>query len=116
MIGSTGQKDRSSNELVLSVAPTVTIAPTAAAVGNVTLTVTTVPQISLTQRASLLFNDAEVLPQARAQATDPFIFDLGAVKAGDYVVRLRVDGVDSIPVDRKSSVLEFDTNQTLKVS
>jgi hypothetical protein len=111
-----GEHDRFSNELVLSLAPAITISPTSATAGNITLTVTTVPQILLTQRASLLFRNGEILPQARAQATDPLIFKLTAVTANDYVVRLRVDGVDSIPINRSSQVAEFDANQTLKAS
>src|SRR4030095_3796619 len=111
-----GEHDRLSNELVLSLAPTITISPTSAAAGNITLTINTLPQILLTQRVSLLFRNGEILPKARAQATDPLIFDLSAVPANDYVVRLRVDGVDSIPINRSSQIAEFDAAQTLKAS
>ena len=117
IVSRTNERDRFSNEVILAVAPTITISPTSAlAAGAITLTVTTVPQIALTPRASLLFNNKEVTPEPRAAAADPFVFKLGIVPAGDYVVRLRVDGVDSIPIDRTSQIPAFDPNQTLKVT
>lgn len=111
-----GETDRFSNELILTVAPTISLPVTAAAAGPISLTVNTAPAILLTQRTSLIFNNQEVLPETRALPTDPFVFQLTNVQAGNYVVRLRVDGIDSMPVDRTSQIPAFDPNQTLKVT
>jgi hypothetical protein len=116
IISPAGERDRFSNELVFSLAPAITIAPTSAAAGDITMTVTTAPQIRKEQSVSLLFGDQQIQHDALTAATDTVTFDLKAVKAGNYVVRLRVDGVDSIPVDRASQIPRFADGQTLKVT
>lgn len=109
-------RDRVSNELVFPLALAITIAPTSATAGDITLTVTTAPQIRKEQSVTLLFGDQQIQHPALTAATNTLTFALKAVKAGNYVVRLRVDGVDSIPVDRASQVPKFADGQTLKVS
>jgi hypothetical protein len=115
IVGRPGERDRPSNELVFSLAPTITIAPVLTPAGNINLTVTTIPQIRQGQSALLLFGDQQIQHPALAASTDTLSFDLVGIQAGDYIVRLRVDGVDSIPVDRTTQLLEFDANQKLKV-
>jgi hypothetical protein len=80
------------------------------------MTVTAAPQIRREQSVSLLFGDQEIQREALTAATNTVTFDLKAVKAGNYVVRLRVDGVDSIPLDRASQIPKFADGQTLKVT
>lgn len=116
IISRAGERDRASNELVLSLAPAITISPVSAPPGDITLTVTTAPQIRKEQSVSLLFGDQQIQHDALTAATTTVTFDLKAVAAGNYVVRLRVDGVDSIPVDRTSQIPKFADDQTLKVS
>src|SRR5262245_9301656 len=116
IISRTGERDRASNELVLSLAPTITISPTSAPAGNITLTVTTAPQIRKEQSVSVLFGDRQLQHEALPAATNTLTFDLENVAAGNYVVRLRVDGVDSIPVDRTAQIPKFADDQTLKVT
>ena len=51
--------------------------------------------------------------------TDQSVFSVQNVpagQAGEYVVRLRVDGVYSIPIDRQAATPQFAGNQVLKVS
>jgi len=52
-----------------------------------------------------------------ADKTHPTIltFKIKKVDAGEYLIRLRVDGIDSLPVVLKGSQLEFDANQKLTV-
>jgi hypothetical protein len=108
--------DEFSNELVLSLAPAITIAPTAAPAGDIALTVTTTPSIGKGQRVSLLFNNEQIQHDAIAAPTNTLSFDLKAVAKGDYVVRIRVDGVDSIALDRTSVTPKFFDGVTLKVT
>jgi hypothetical protein len=116
IVSNAGERDRVSNDLVLSLAPTITIAPASSAAGDITLTVTAAPQIRKEQSVVLLFGDQQKQHPALTAATNTLTFNLKAVAAGNYVARLRVDGVDSIPVDRTSQIPKFADPQTLKVS
>jgi uncharacterized protein DUF4255 len=85
-----------SNELPLALAPTIQLGSTMAAAGDISLTVTCSPQVDPKQRILLLFGDRAAPPSSATPTT--LKFDIPAVAAGTYVVRLRVDGADSIPV------------------
>jgi hypothetical protein len=68
------------------------------------------------QRILLLFGDRAVQPSSIAPTT--LKFDIPAVTAGTYVVRLRVDGADSIPVilTGTPAVPAFDPAQQVVVT
>jgi hypothetical protein len=106
----------SSNALSLGLAPTVTltsVAKTQTTVGAVTsftiqLTLECVPRIREGQRVRLIFGDQQVAPAPFANPPAPtaptvLSFEIknvavpAAGQTDSYVVRLRVDGVDSIP-------------------
>ncbi len=96
---------RISNALSFALAPTIdkiTVGKTKA-----TLTVTCRPAIEKGQRVSLLLGDRELLPKAPPKdASYPLTsltFDVTAVEPGDYLVRLRVDGVDSHLIDHSQT-------------
>ena len=115
----TAEPDRVSNAVPLSLAPTIMLSPTQAAPGTIQLTVTGAPMLQPGQRVSLLFRDGEFVAAPIAQKTDQSVFTLPNVpagQAGEYVVRLRVDGVDSIPIDRQATTPQFASNQILKVT
>jgi len=105
-----------SNELVLSLAPTITIEPGTAPAGDITLTVTAAPEIRKGQRVSLLFGDQQFQHEEILTQTDTLTFEVADVAAGDYLVRMRIDGVDSIPLDRTSATPKFADDLTLKVT
>ena len=112
-----GEPDRSSKDpAVLALAPSITIAPLTSPPGNITLTITTAPRIRPGQRVTLLLADRPIELSAITGITNTLTFNLQNIAQADYLVRLRVDGIDSIPVNRTSQVPEFDNNQTLKVS
>src|SRR5262249_52607581 len=111
-----GQPDRISNEIPFSLVPAITIAPTTAPAGDIALTVTCAPMVRPEQRVSLLFGDGEILAQPHTTPTNSPTFDLKAVPQGEYVVRLRVDGVDSLPFDRQAATPVFADDQKLKVT
>jgi hypothetical protein len=107
---------RMTNQLSFSLAPTITITPQAAPAGSITFTVTCSPEVRPEQRASLLLGDQEILAQPHAGQTATLTFLASNVVAGDYFVRVRVDGVDSLLVDRSKTPPVFDPTQTVKVT
>ena len=49
--------------------------------------------------------------RARPDAATSLTFQVPDVEEGEYVLRLRVDGVDSIPVDFSGDLPQFDEAQ-----
>jgi hypothetical protein len=118
-----GEPVRSSNEIAFALAPVITLSSTVASSGDVSLGVTCEPRIVAGQRALLLFGDRQIEPDAitnPSDATQPteVTFTITDVDAGEYVVRLRVDGVDSIPAVYSGTPLipSFDPLQKVTVS
>lgn len=121
-----GGAERTTNQLPLSFAPKITaIAPPNPVArdisGAVTLTITCGPQIRPTQRAALLIADREVAAQAHAVDTDTLQFTVdNAPIVSAAVVRLRIDGVDSLPFTRQAIPppphLVFDDTQKVTIA
>jgi Pvc16 N-terminal domain len=124
------QVERRTNEPPLALAPRIQgITPDPAirdANGNVRLDLTFTPQVRLEppQRASLLIADREALAEPTAPPPPPAVpptrtsslrFVVGGLAPGDYFLRLRVDGVDSILVDRAARPPRFDDNQKVTI-
>jgi hypothetical protein len=113
----------SSNEAPLALAPSITVTPNNSVPGDIDLTLTCRPRIRDGQPVLLLLGERQVLPDTVTTPVDPtqpttLTFGLADVEAGDYVVRLRVDGVDSLPFRRVGTppLLEFDPAQKLVVA
>jgi hypothetical protein len=110
------------NELPLALAPQVlSITPQEMPPGRSVLTLTCLPQIQPEQQVVLLMGDRGISLQDQSSPTDPtapstLTFQLKDMQPGLYVVRLRVDGVDSIPIDFASTPLQFAENQTVRVT
>jgi Pvc16 N-terminal domain len=112
-----------SNELAFGLAPRITVAPNAASTGD-EITLTCKPRIAVDQqRVLVLFGDRQLAPTDVTNPADlkqptKVTFDVPDVTAGDYVVRLRVDGVDSIPVEHAGTppVPSFDPAQKVTVA
>ena len=118
---------RTTNQLPLSFAPRITdIAPPNPVArdisGNVTLTITCLPQVRPTQRAALLIRrPLEVAAQAHPADTDTLQFTVdNAPVMTDALVRLRIDDVESLPFTRQEIPppphLAFDDNQKVTIS
>jgi hypothetical protein len=120
VISLAGQPDRTTNELSLSLAPQIqSIAPNPAtpdANGDVALTLTCTPQVRPDQHAALLLGDREIPAQPRPALTDTLDFDVVNAVSGDFFVRLRVDGVDSLLIDRTVMPPVFDATQKVTIS
>lgn len=110
-----------SNELPVPLAPVITVSPLSATPGTVNVTVTCMPRLRDGQRVGLLFGSQWIDPQNISNPADPtkpttLAFQVPNVLKGTYTIRLRVDGVDSIPVDFSSAVPAFDVNQQVVVA
>jgi Pvc16 N-terminal domain len=112
----------SSNSVALTLAPRITVAPLAAAQGDLVLTLSCEPRIRSGQRVLLIFGDQHIKPDtvdSPADTSQPTAlqFTVPQVTAGDHLVRLRVDGVDSIPAAYAGTppVASFDAAQMVKV-
>jgi len=111
-------QDRETNSVALSVAPellSATPSPAARnAAGDVTLTATCRPGVLPTQTVSLLLGSREVHAQPPPAA--PLTFLVKRAPAGQHWLRLRVDGVDSLLVDRSVSPPVFDPTQRVTIT
>jgi hypothetical protein len=112
-----------SNELPFGLAADITVTPLAATAGAVDLTVTSSPRLRDGQRVLLLLGERQASPETISTPADPtqpttLTFRYDAVAAGTYLVRLRVDGVDSNPVVLAGTPPQptFDANQQVVVS
>ena len=113
------------NSVPVALAPLISVAPLTHASGTVNLSVSCTPRIRAAQESQvrLLFGVTEVLPSAISTPANTALpttltFAIPGVKAGDHVVRLRVDGVDSLPVTYAGTPprFEFDPQQTVVVT
>jgi hypothetical protein len=115
-------KTHAANALPLVLAPRITrISPpnpiSRDADGNVTLTLTASPVVLTTQKATLMLVDREIAAEPRTADSDPLQFMItDAPVVTDTVVRLRVDGVDSIPFERTDTHPVFGFADSQKVT
>lgn len=107
---------RITNQLSFSLAPTLSISPASAPAGTITFTATVSPEVRPEQRASLLLGDQEILAAAHPAQTATLSFVANNVAKGDYYVRLRVDGVDTLLVDRSKKPPQFDQSQKVSAT
>lgn len=119
VISKTGEEDRTTNEIPFMIAPriiTIDIAPLSPPVeGQYLATVTCSPQVLPEQNASLLLGDREFPAEDHPTKTNTLTFPLSKVKDGEYFVRLRIDGVDSLLIDRSVTPPIFDVSQKVTI-
>lgn len=107
---------RTTNQLAFSLAPAVTITPASAAAGKITYTATCRPQVWPGQVVSLLLGSLEVPVQSFTAQTATLKFAASNLPSGSYYFRLRVDGVDSLLVNRSVTPPIFDPTQQVTVT
>ena len=108
---------RTTNTLPLALAPTLDAAGIVVDVDGsaTTFTVPVAPEVRPAQRASLVVGDREAVAEEHTAQTDALTFRLEDLAPGPYFVRLRVDGVESILVDRNASPPAFLASQQVTV-
>ena len=85
--------------------------------GTATIVITCAPEVLPEQRALLVLGTREILSEPHPAQTATLTFVATGRAAGDYTVRLRVDGAESILIDRSDpNDLKFDPTQTLELS
>jgi hypothetical protein len=113
------------NRLPFALGPTLDgIVPASQAAGAqpFDLTVECRPQVQAGQRVSLLLGGREILPASVAtpggdpDAPTTLVFPVDGMPVGSHVVRLRVDGADSVPIDFTSMPPQFDAGQTVTIT
>ncbi len=107
---------RITNQLSFPLSPSISITPKSAPAGSITYTVSVSPEVRPEQRAALLLGDMEVLADDHKTQTGTLTFQAVDVAKGGYFVRLRVDGVDSILVDRTKQPPVFDPTKRVTVT
>jgi hypothetical protein len=124
-IASPNQPAWATNNVPLALAPQITVSPLNAAAGDITLTVTCAPRLQARQEAQtrLLFGTRMIAPASIATPADQtqpttLSFSVPSATAGEYLVRLRVDGIDSLPVvlSGTPAKLDFDGQQKVTVA
>ena len=111
-----GEPPRVSNEVPMALAPTIRTIGVAVGGGVATFAVTCSPRAWKTQRISLVIGDREVAGEPIAvDKTDTLTFRAAGLASGEYWVRLRVDGVDSILADRSASPPAFIASQKVTI-
>ncbi len=115
-----------SNELPLALAPTISNIQLQGDHTDATVTLDCNPGVLPGQRVALLIGDREVpfifppppaVPPQSPQAITSLSFHVGAIDAGTYSVRLRVDGVDTLLItqDAQTGLPTFDKNQQVVI-
>ena len=110
---------RTTNELPFSLAPTIQMPITVNrdTNDNITFTVECKPEVRPEQRAALLVGNLEIPAQPHPAQTDTLTFVASSIPLGDYFVRLRINGVDSLLVKRREDEPPvFDDTQKVTIS
>ncbi len=106
-----------SNRLSLTIAPSFNVVNIIRNPDDsVSVSITTSPEVHANQSVSLLLGQNEQpAEELTVPITDSLDFVFADMAAGDYWTRIRVDGVDSILIDREKTPPEFITNQKITV-
>jgi hypothetical protein len=110
-----GQPSWTTNGVPIALAPVISVTPLNAAAGTINIAVTCTPRLRPAQaaQARLLFGSTQIQPASVDTPADPskpstLNFSIPNVTADSYLVRLRVDGIDSLPVTFSGTPPQFD--------
>jgi hypothetical protein len=114
---------RTTNALPFAVAPQILANPAISAARNaneITITLACSPEVLPPQRVALLLGGDEVPAEPHPAQTGNLTFVAnddppGKFATGDYFVRLRVDGVDSLLIDRSVQPPKFKASQKVSI-
>ncbi len=80
--------------------------------GGITVTTRPLDRVRDTDASG---GDRAIVAQLRSTVTDRLEFRAAGVTPGEYFLRLRIDGVDSLLVDRTVTPPVFDRNQKVVI-
>jgi hypothetical protein len=114
---------RTTNALPFAIAPQILPNPPISAARNadqITITLACSPEVLPAQRVALLLGGDEVPAEPHAAQTSNLTFVAkddppGKFAPGNYFLRLRVDGVDSLLIDRSVQPPEFKASQKVSI-
>ncbi len=119
VVVTTGGGPKVTNKMPLAILPrinTINIAPTSPpAVGKYIATITCTPQVMPEQTVSLLLGSQEFRAETHPAQTGTLTFRLYDVADGVYFTRLRVDGVDTLLIDRSVTPPVFNNTQKVTI-
>lgn len=114
--------DYTTNSVPIALAPLVTISPLNPAAGNIVITVTATPRLRANQnsQALLAFGGRTIPPASVTTPVNPLqstalVFDATAAAAGEYITRLRIGGIESLPVTATGTPAKFNFDPQQKV-
>jgi hypothetical protein len=117
-----GQSPSSTNDIPFILAPSITVSPRTLQppAPSFEVTIEAKPQVHPSQTVVVLFDDVQVAPKlltvpANADAPSIVTADVPGNVTGFHRVRLRVDGIDSIPVVKTGDAIDFDADQSIEV-
>jgi hypothetical protein len=121
LINKASEQDRTTNVLPLALAPIITgIAPPNPVIrdgsGSATLTLNCSPLVRAEQRATLLLGDRVLPAEDHPIQTDTLTFVINDAPVGNRHVRLRIDGIDSLLVDRGVTPPAFDSAMEVTIT
>jgi len=117
-----------SNAVPIVLAPLITVDPLETVAGDIVLTLTCTPRLRPEQEIGtrLIFGSRTIQPDSIVTPNIPespdlqkpttLTFTVPAALEGEYVVRLRVEGVDSLPVTITGKPAKFDFDPQQKVT
>ena len=110
-------QQEATNELSIALAPLIkSIDVTDITDDVVTLTVKCSPKVWKTQTVTLVIGDREINAESiTLEKTDTLIVKSANLTSGGQWVRLRVDGVESILIDKSGSFPEYDPAQKVEI-
>lgn len=130
VVRATGQPVVTTNALPVMLAPAISVSPQNAAAGDIVFTVTCTPRLRFEQhkRVFLLFGSRQAAPESISTPGDQtkpttltFKVNVPSNQKGVYTLRLRVDGVDSLPfaapqTATSPAALIFDPQQQVTIT
>jgi hypothetical protein len=111
---------RLTNEVPLSVAPRITTDPLPTVArrpaGRAVVELSVEPDVHAAQRVYLLLGSLATRARLFTGTTGDLVFDVPDAPVGTHLTRVRVDGVDSLLVDRSVTPPRFDETQRITVT
>lgn len=112
--------ERFTNEVSLTIAPRITTDPLPTVAkepdGSAIVRLNVEPEVLAAQRVYLLLGSVSTKAKSFEGSVDELVFEVPDAPVGTHLTRLRVDGVDSLLVDRSVTPPRFDETQKVTVT